>query len=85
MEVDNPWGEAVDYYLGDNLTKAHQHANRLVERLDIGDYLAQFGRLQHWNVVHLSKLFDCWLTQLLAAPPSAIWLGDDQPNREAML
>ena len=84
MEVDNPWREAVDYYLGDNLTKAHQDANRLAERLDIGDNIAQFGRLQHWDAVRQSKLFDCRLAQLLAAPAPAIWLGDDQPNGEAM-
>ena len=84
MEIDNPWGKAVDYYLGDNLTKAHQYANGLAERLDIGDNIAQFGRLQHWNVVRQSKLLDCWLTQLLAAPPSAIWLSDNQPAGEAV-
>ena len=85
MEIDNPWGKAVDYYLGDNLTKAHQDANRLAERLDTGDNIAQSGRLQHWNVVRQSKLLDCWLAQLLAAPAPAIWLGDDQSNREVML
>ena len=84
MEIDNPWREAVDYYLGDNLAKAHQYANRLAERLDIGDNIAQFGGLQHWNVVCQSKLLDCWLAELLAAPPSAVWLSDNQSNREAM-
>ena len=45
VEIDNPWREAVDHYLGDDLAKAHQYANRLAERLDIGDNIAQFGGL----------------------------------------
>ena len=84
MEIDNPWEKTVDYYLGDNLTKAHQHANGLAERLDIGDNIAQFGGLQHWDAVRQSKLLDCWLAELLAAPTPAIWLSDNQPDGEAV-